>query len=159
MAKMRRAAALDWQHGVSVPHPDAYWDNENWNPVPSEHSIAIVNHGEQRHALQVKSINPDHGDKRWYWSIHRQTGPRIHDPEHWEWVPETQNRDMAAHLRGVDGNPGFFSPTREDAMRRAEAAWEHYVGTRDAARDRVLDEGVRGGLDPEGGYDIFGERP
>ena len=158
MARMRTAApAPDWQHGVILPHTGSFRDHWNANYVDDltpywelgDQATAFLHHGEQRYALQVGPDDGDlHGYYKWAWSINRQHGPDIDNPDHWE----TMDVD---HLTNEEGQ---YGTTKEHAMRGAEEAWHKFVADQNGRRDLSID-GAGGGsrTNPDDDFgDIFG---
>lgn len=157
---MRRTAT--WQHGFAPPHVRDYIDwcnerNREWPELQLRHedvSTKLVDHGESRYALVVEPDDADGlGDRAAFpfrWGIHRQVGPDADDPDHWERVdPEYLDQQYGGLLAG----------DKDEGMEAAEEAWEDITRRQKAQRDRNLDRGLDDHREPEGGYDIFGERP
>lgn len=90
VARFRRAGAGadDGWRNVALPHTrrsikhfNRHHGGPNSLPVeePQFHT-RLVNHGETRYGLEVMNS----ADGWLEWSIHRQDGPDINDPDHWE---------------------------------------------------------------------------
>lgn len=188
MAKMRKSAAggppkVDWRHGWVLPHRAAEIEHFNSehdvgdNPITAaEYSTGIVHHGEQRYAIEVSASSD--GDL-WNWSIHKQVGPNANNPEHWKHMggiptmgcfcgwgdndwPEggTDHRFFGFEYPDEDDEDeaGGYPTGRENAMIAGEDAFQEHIASQrhsPADYDRMV-----GDLDePEGGYDIFGDKP
>ena len=123
-----RVAGVQWQHGV--PGPWASWTlppRNMFRTDPADHATATVYHAEQPFTLEVmpkvdRDRNGHDRPTHWTWGIF-QNG---RDPENYhktnsEWTfPST--------LKERHGSPsgyiGVHLPTREEAMKEAEEAWE-----------------------------------
>ena len=186
MARFRHLTAAEsgWIAGAPLPHTardiDHFWDaHGGGGSLPIRGGLVhtrLVNHGEGQYALQAM----DSTDGWSEWSIHRQTGPDPTDPDHWESLATGRNHqfcdcdhddpvgyeyDPGGYGTGMAGG-GNASPGDPNglqaAKRNAERAWDAHVADQIAQRDRNLGIGTeqadRRGLDPDEGYDIFGER-
>lgn len=107
MARMRRrAAAVNWQHGMVLPETASAMEDYNdykeqlgFGPRPAwepKHvSTAIVHHGEKLHALQVNH-ETEIVDEPYLWSIHEHDGHT--DPEEGGW----EHLDPGDHAEECD---------------------------------------------------------
>ena len=160
MSRFQHLAAegYDWRPG----RPLAWWRNvypNKWSCNRKEcrdlqhpdnfHSV-IVHHGEQRYGLAV-APHCRHSDipKSWSWGIHKHDG----SDDHWQGPGDWSGWKRPAKYYGR-------ADSREEAMLAAQQDWETYTGHAASERDRNLDSGFNGDhVDPEGGYDIFGDKP
>lgn len=139
-----------WQN-VALPHTLRSIEHFNRNhggggslPVePEQVHTRIVNHGETRYGLEVH----DSSDGWLEWSLHRQTGPDINDPDHWErmGVPKgahpycscigdgDEEHDLNFPLGGEDGFAGNTDggPDADEGVQWAKAdverAFQNYT--------------------------------
>lgn len=185
IAKFRREAAADdgWQH-MALPHTVRsikHFNRNHGDDYPgakmkkSRAYTKLVNHGEQRYALEVM----DSPDGQLEWSLHRQVGPDISNPDHWErlGVPRDvhpfcncigeggDEADLGFPAGGEDGYAGMTDGGAdveegiELAKADAEQAFHDKIGGQGHGLDHHNYDDLARGLDePEEGYDIFGER-
>lgn len=155
---------------------------------PEESSLAMAHLGEQLHGIQITKSNSledidwhPEPDPPYDWDFHKLVGDDPNDPSHWEQIvpdywpggggaearPANDMQHAEWHVNDKwptvrDGKEYTIlnrAWTPEEAKQRAEEAWSHYVERVTGRRDQALD-GFRDHLDePDGGYDIFGERP
>ena len=180
----RRAnAPLKWEQGP-MPNTAASISHEASHPVPWQthdpdwYSRAIAHHGETRYGLEVR---PDSDATGWFWHMHRQTGPDIDNPEHWEDMGTGRLRCSLCHpddppardlvdpryygfLHEPGDDEGVTAAGERMAQEAAEEAFGRYVAEQNARRDLNLDQnhhidpgdGRGGDHHPDEGYDIFG---
>jgi hypothetical protein len=169
MAKMRRGGAGDdgWQNTAlphtlrSMEHFNRYhWGGGSLPVEPGQVHTKLVNHGETRYGLEVL----DSTDGWLEWSLHRQHGPDIDDPDHWErmGVPaevhpycscigngtmDDGEHDLNFPLGGEDGFAGYTNggPDVNEGIERAKADAE------EAFQNQVVGKAGGRGL---GDYDI-----
>ena len=145
---------LDWREGVDnlLPHvrdeiKQHYWrfaesdsetsfHNSFW-PAASQQT-AIRQHGETRYGLDVGDEGFDPSGWVWHWRLHRQVGPNIDDPEHWERI-QVHPDDMP-HGEQIAWDP-------ESAKVHAERALQRHIdrqgGSRPATGDYDLNDVMR----------------
>ena len=183
MARFRHLHAADgWQRAV-LPHTQRSADHfyyAHGHPAtlpiePEQFRTKLVNHGETRYGLQVM----DSTDGWSEWSLHKQVGPDMNDPDHWERIGVPPEVHQFCHCIGeeddeadlsypagvedglagyVSGQPGDWKGTRGAKAAAEEAFQKHVVGDGPNIGDYDLDSFMRD-HDPDEGYDIFGERP
>lgn len=168
VAKFRRSAAPDgraekrqprgepgddWRKAV-LPHTERSMDHFDRRhggggslPVePGQFRTKFVNHGETRYALQAM----DSTDGWSEWSLHRQVGPDINDPDHWERIGMPPGVHQFCHCAGDGGDEvdlsypagveddlaGYTDGSHGDrtgmgaARAEAERAFERYISSR-----------------------------
>jgi hypothetical protein len=167
---------LEWRGPeYTLPHVREQIDqhNEQWADYDDENSLhnsfwpkvsqqtAIRQHGETRYGLDIGDEGFDIGGWLWHWRLHRQTGPDVNNPEHWE---------QLSSLPGAPTADTAYDP--EHAKAHAEQALDDWLKqqakSRPAIGDYDLDEitrqhggpnpnpGPNHGLDDDYG-DIFGK--
>jgi hypothetical protein len=173
MARFHRASVpLEWEQGpmpntaVTLghegSHPAVPWERHD----PDWYSRALTHHGETRYGLEVR---PDSDAAGWFWHMHRQTGPDIENPEHWENMGTGRLRCSLCHPDDPPARDlvdpryyGFLHETGEEgitvegeqmAQEAAEKAFGRYVTEQNAQRDVNLSRGTD--IDDDYG-DIFG---
>ena len=174
VARFRRASAsLDWEQGP-MPNTAAHLKHESSHPSvpwqrhdPDWYSRAITHHSETRYGLEVR---PDSDGVGWFWHMHRQVGPDITNPAHWEDMGTGRLRCILCHPDDPPAKElvdqryyGFLHEPGEDgitvggermAQEAAEKAFERYVAAQNAQRDLNLSGRGSPGDDDSG--DIFG---
>lgn len=144
MARFRRRAADDgWQRAI-LPHTDrsayhfeARHGGSGSLPIQAgQFRTKLVNHGETRYALQAMDATDGWSE----WSLHRQVGPDMDNPDHWErmGVPNEVHQfchcigdgddeaDLSFPAGGEDGFAGYVSGNVDDmeGLEGAKAAAE-----------------------------------
>lgn len=136
MARFRHlhvAGGVEWRHGV--PGPWAKWtlpERNMFQTDPADHATATVYHAEQPFTLEVMpKVDRRNGHDRpmrWTWGIFQNgRDPDNHHLTDSEWTFPGALGDRyypESHPKSGSGYIGMHVPTREEAMRQAEEAWE-----------------------------------
>lgn len=137
-------AKLEWREGPDhiLPHVHKQIDQHNtrWTDLDDENSFhnsfwpkatqqtAIRQHGETRYGLDVGDEGFDIGGWLWHWRLHRQVGPDIDDPEHWE---------QLSSLPGAPTADTAYDP--EHAKAHAEDALDRWIAEKAKSRPAIGD--------------------
>lgn len=160
MAKMRQAKPDDGWRRSALPHTARsiehferhHGGGGSLNLSSDDLHTKLVNHGETRYALQAM----DSTDGWSEWSLHRQVGPDIDDPDHWERIgapkeaqpfcdcigdgstgqhdlnfPLGVDDGLAGHAIGSPGDPAGLKAAKAEA----ERAFKEYTADRGQGRN------------------------
>jgi hypothetical protein len=127
-----RVAGVQWQHGV--PGPWDEWtlpERKMFRHDTADHSTATVHHAEQPFTLEVMPwMDRQRSDAplSWTWGLFQNgRDPDNHHLTGSEWTFPGALGDRYypdSHPNSGTGYIGHDVPTREEAMRQAEEAWE-----------------------------------
>lgn len=129
----------DYNSRFANPESENSFHNSFW-PAATQQT-AIRQHGETRYGLDVGDEGFDLAGWLWHWRLHRQTGPDINNPEHWERI-DVPREDMPG------GEPITYDP--ESAKVHAERALQRHIDRKQQSRPSIGDYDINQIMRDEG---------